>query len=67
MTDDTCTWPACKADGSGISWMGRPLCDRHWLELIDEQDNGLSNDELLDKLRRPAGEPAEESVSCSSG
>lgn len=49
-----CAWPRCRDREPAISWLGRPLCSRHWYmvcEMTERGENGYA--EAYEKLHVP--------------
>ena len=49
-----CAWPRCRNTELALSWLGQPLCHRHWsavCEITERGDEGYA--EAYEKLGIP--------------
>lgn len=49
MRAERCAWPRCRSAEIELTYLGRPLCRKHWDRLCQMQDEGRGADarELL--------------------
>jgi len=49
---ERCQWPRCRSRAVELIWLGYGLCRTHWDKLIELQDQGKTNKQILRKLQR---------------
>ena len=40
MPGERCAWKRCRSTDSALTYLGKPLCQRHWLRLCELQERG---------------------------
>ena len=46
-----CAFPRCSAE-IHLTWLGYPLCQRHWNQICEEQESGVPRAVILARLER---------------
>jgi hypothetical protein len=47
---EKCRWPGCLNLEIELVWLKRPLCRKHWLKILEQQDRGLTNQQIQARL-----------------
>ena len=40
MPGERCAWKRCRSTDVHLTYLGKPLCQRHWLRLCELQEQG---------------------------
>jgi hypothetical protein len=44
MRAERCAWPRCRSTEIELTFLGRPLCPKHWERLCQMQDEGRGDE-----------------------
>jgi len=56
--NERCAWTRCRSRSIHLTYLGKPLCERHWLRLCELQQQGRD-----EQARRMVGLPLRPSPS----
>ncbi len=44
MSGEKCAWKRCRSTEIHLTYLGKPLCQRHWLQVCELQEQGRDAD-----------------------